>query len=147
MRRALPCSARSSARQSARPQRQPSTGAAVHELSLMQGILDSIAPVARDAGAVKVTQVRLTVGEMTQVVEEAMRFAWEALTADEPLYEGGELVLDFVKPKSHCLDCGAEFEHDRFHLLCPECGSRLTMVTEGKELHIASIEVDVPDEE
>ena len=63
------------------------------------------------------------------------------------LYEGGELVLDFVKPKSHCLDCGAEFEHDRFHLLCPECGSRLTMVTEGKELHIASIEVDVPDEE
>ena len=59
----------------------------MHELSLMQGILDSIAPVARDAGAVKVTQVRLTVGEMTQVVEEAMRFAWEALTADEPLYE------------------------------------------------------------
>ena len=56
-------------------------------------------------------------------------------------------MLDFVKPKSRCLDCGAEFEHDRFHLLCPECGSRLTMVTEGKELHIASIEVDVPDEE
>ena len=48
----------------------------MHELSLMQGILDSIAPVARDAGAVKVTQVRLTVGEMTQVVEEARRFAW-----------------------------------------------------------------------
>lgn len=119
----------------------------MHELSLMQGILDSIAPVARDAGATRVTQVRLTVGEMTQVVEEAMRFAWEALTTGEPLYEGGELVLDFVKPKSRCLDCGVEFEHDRFHLLCPECGSRLTMVTEGKELHIASIEVDVPDEE
>ena len=119
----------------------------MHELSLMQGILDSIAPVARDAGAVKVTQVRLTVGGVGGGGGEAMRFAWEALTADEPLYEGGELVLDFVKPKSHCLDCGAEFEHDRFHLLCPECGSRLTMVTEGKELHIASIEVDVPDEE
>ena len=119
----------------------------MHELSLMQGILDSIAPVARDAGATRVTQVRLTVGEMTQVVEEAMRFAWEALTADEPLYEGGELVLDFVAPKTRCLDCGAEFTHDRFHLLCPECGSRLTMVIEGKELHIASIEVDVPDEE
>ena len=119
----------------------------MHELSLMQGILDSITPVALDAGATKVTEVRLTIGEMTQVVEEAMTFAWEALTQGESLYEGGNLILEFVKPKSRCLDCGAEFEHDRFHLKCPECGSRFTMVIEGKEMHIASIEVDVPDEE
>ena len=119
----------------------------MHELSLMQGILDSITPVARENGATRVTEVKLTIGEMTQVVDEAMRFAWDALTEGEPMYEGGTLVLNYVKPKSRCLDCGTEFSHDRYHLMCPECSSRCTMVIEGKEMHIDSIEVDTPEDE
>ena len=119
----------------------------MHELSLMQGVMDSIAPVAKANGAVRITRITLTIGEMTQVVREAMEFAFEALTEDEPLYEGCEMVLNFVKPRSQCLDCGLEFEHDRFHVKCPECGSRLTMLLSGKEMHVASIEVETPDDE
>jgi hydrogenase nickel incorporation protein HypA/HybF len=116
----------------------------MHELSLMQGILDSIEPVAQENGASRVTEIALTIGEMTEVVEEAMQFAFEALTQDEDLYEGAQLTMNFVAPKSKCLDCGTEFEHDRYHLRCPECNSGATMILEGKELHIASIEVDIP---
>ena len=52
-----------------------------------------------------------------------------------------------VRPKSRCLECGAEFEHDRFHLLCPECGGFATELIAGRELQIDSIEVDIPDDE
>ena len=116
----------------------------MHELSLMQGILDSIGPVARENGADRITNITLTIGEMTEVVEEAMQFAFDALTQDEPFFDDAQLTMNFVSPKSKCLDCGTEFTHDRYHLRCPNCDSGATIITEGKELHIASIEVDIP---
>lgn len=118
----------------------------MHEFSLMQGILDSVTPVARQHGAERVCGITLDIGVMTQVVEECLTFAFDTLTEDDPLYSGAELTLNFIDPKSRCLDCGNEFEHDRFHLKCPACGSVATVVLQGKEMHIASIEVDTPDE-
>ena len=117
----------------------------MHEFSLMQGILDSVTPVALQNGATRVTSITLDIGIMTQVVDECMDFAFEALTDDDPLYKGAKLVMNFLEPKSRCLDCGAEYEHDRFHLKCPECGSSVTTLLQGKEMHIASIEVETPD--
>jgi hydrogenase nickel incorporation protein HypA/HybF len=51
-----------------------------------------------------------------------------------------------VEPSSFCLECGEEFSHDRFHRICPHCGSYETTLLTGRELEIASIEVDIPDE-
>ena len=119
----------------------------MHEISLMQGVFDSVLPVARSNGATKVTKIALTIGEMTMVVPEALDFAFEALSEDEPLLAGAELDCEFVKPRSRCLDCGAEFEHDRFHLHCPECDSGATLLIAGRELDIASIEIETPDDE
>ncbi len=119
----------------------------MHELSLIQGVLDSVAPVAKDAGATKVTGVTLNIGEMTEVVDEAMRFAWECLTQDEPLFDGAELSINYINARSKCFECGHEFEHDRFHLKCPACGSGHTLITSGREMDIASITVETPDED
>lgn len=120
---------------------------AMHELSLVQGVLDSVTPVAQKSGAERVTSVTLNIGEMTQVVDEAMRFAWDCLTQDEPFYEGAELIINYINARSRCFECGEEFEHDRFHMKCPACGSRHTVVVAGKEMDIASITVDIPDED
>lgn len=119
----------------------------MHELSLIQGVLDSVAPVAKDAGATKVTGVTLNIGEMTEVVDEAMRFAWECLTQDEPLFDGAKLSINYINARSKCFECGDEFEHDRFHLKCPACGSGHTLITSGREMDIASITVETPDED
>lgn len=118
----------------------------MHELSLVQGIFDSVVPVARENGAVKITCIRLTIGEMTMVVPEAMEFAFEALSEDDPLLGGCTLEMDFVKPRSRCLDCGEEFEHDRFHNHCTACGSATTVLVAGRELDIASMEIETPDD-
>ncbi len=119
----------------------------MHELSLIQGVLDSVAPVACDAGATKVTGVTLNIGEMTEVVDEAMSFAWDCLTQDEELFDGAELVINYINARSRCFECGGEFEHDRFHLKCPSCGSGHTIVIAGREMDIASITVETPDDD
>ncbi|WP_080801713.1 hydrogenase maturation nickel metallochaperone HypA [Arabiibacter massiliensis] len=118
----------------------------MHELGIMTGVMDAVTASAEQAGATRVLKVSLSVGEMTEAIADALEFAFEVLT-DGTLCEGAELEITMVRPKSRCLECGAEYEHDRFHMLCPECGSFATELIAGRELQIDSIEVDIPDGE
>ena len=77
-------------------------------------------------------------GIMTGVLDAVQTSARQA---------GAELDIAMVRPRSRCLECGAEYDHDRFHMLCPECGSFATELVAGRELQIDSIEVDIPDGE
>ena len=119
----------------------------MHELGIMTGVMDAVTKSAHDAGADKVLKVTLSVGEMTECIQDALEFAFEALTEDDPFVRDAELTINMIKPKSRCLECGAEFEHDRFHMFCPECDSFVTELLAGRELQIDSIEVDIPDDE
>ena len=118
----------------------------MHEMSLVAGILDSVIPTAREAGAERITKISLSVGEMTEVIEDVMVFAFEALT-EGTMAESATLDLTIIKPHSVCLECGEEFDHDRLHVICPACGSAFTQLMQGKELQVDSIEVDLPDDE
>lgn len=118
----------------------------MHEFSLIQGIIDSVLPVAREHGATKVTAIALDIGRLTEVERECMDFAFSAVTDGDPLFDGAELSMRFIEPRSKCLDCGHEFEHDRFHRSCPACGSDVTSIVAGRELNIASMEIESPDD-
>lgn len=118
----------------------------MHELGLMTGALDAVTQSAVEAGATKVLKVTLSVGEMTEAIEDCLTFAYEALTEENTLFSGSELEIHMVKPRSRCLDCGLEFDHDRFHVTCPQCGSPATQLIAGRDLRIDSIEVDIPDD-
>lgn len=117
----------------------------MHELGIMTGVMDAVEASAKQAGATRVLKVSLSVGEMTEAVADALRFAFEALS-ENTMSEGAELDITMVKPKSRCRECSAEFEHDRFNVLCTECGSFATELIAGRELQIDSIEVDIPDD-
>ena len=103
----------------------------MHELGIMTGVIEAAEKAARDSGATRLLKVNLSIGEMTEAIEDALVFAWEALTEDDPYAKGAELAINMIKPKSRCLEC------DGFatELLC------------GRELQIDSIEVDLPDDE
>ncbi|NHM14664.1 hydrogenase maturation nickel metallochaperone HypA/HybF [Xiamenia xianingshaonis] len=118
----------------------------MHELGIMTGVMESVETAARDAGATRVLEVRLTVGEMTEAIPDALEFAFEALSEQNELFDGAKLLITMVKPHSCCLACGAEFDHDRFHMFCPQCDSFALELLAGRELHIDSIEVDLPDD-
>ena len=77
---------------------------------------------------------------------EALDFAWETFRDEDPLTCGCELAVEEVHPQSECLDCGEVFEHDRFHCRCPHCGGANVRLLHGRELDIASIEIETPDD-
>lgn len=118
----------------------------MHEMSIIAGVMDSVVPSAVQAGATRVLSISLRIGDMTEVVDEALDFAFEVLT-EGTLCEGAQLKVEKVHPESVCFQCGHQFSHDRFHRSCPQCGSFETQLSKGRELEIESIEVDLPDEE
>ena len=118
----------------------------MHELGIMTGVIEAAEKAARDSGATRLLKVNLSIGEMTEAIEDALVFAWEALTEDDPYAKGAE-PLTHIELKSRCLECGAVFRADRFHMFCPECDGFATELLCGRELQIDSIEVDLPDDE
>ena len=117
----------------------------MHELGIMTGVLQAVEESAKQAGSEKVLKISLSVGVMTEAIEDALCFAFEALS-EGTMCESAELEITMIPPVSICAECGNEYEHDRFHMLCPECGSSFTQLIQGKELQIDSIEVDLPDD-
>ncbi len=110
----------------------------------MQSVLENAVQSARDANAVRVTEIRLIIGEMSEVVPDSMEFAFEALSPGT-CCEGAELKITTVSPRSRCTQCGHEFEHKRFTRSCPSCESLVTELLAGKELYIDAIEVEMPE--
>lgn len=118
----------------------------MHELGIMTGVMEAVEKSARAAGADRVLKISLSVGVMTEAIEDSLRFAFEALS-ERSMCEGAELEITMVTPRSVCNECGYEYAHDRYHVACPQCGSGLTHIIAGKELQIDSIEVNIPDED
>lgn len=119
----------------------------MHELGIVSGILDVACKTAREAGASRVVSVTVRIGDMCETVPEAMDFAWEALREEDPLTLESQMIVERVHPRSACVHCGEEFDHDRFHCRCPKCGGGQTMLLRGRELDIVSLEIETPDED
>ena len=108
----------------------------MHELGLMTGVMDAAVEAAREAGATRLLGVRVSIGEATEAVEDALVFAFEALAEADPFTQGATLDLTMIRPRSVCLECGHEFV----------CDSFATELLAGRELQIDFIEVDLPEE-
>jgi hydrogenase nickel incorporation protein HypA/HybF len=110
-------------------------------MGIMTGILESSFEAAENAGAQRITEIRITVGELTEIQEFALDFAFMSMTPGT-MAEGAKLLVTTVAPTSRCRECEHEYTHDRFEMVCPSCGSFNVEPLTGRELRIDSIEAD-----
>ena len=75
----------------------------MHELGLMTGVMDAAVEAAREAGATRLLGVKVSIGEATEAVEDALVFAFEALAEADPFTQGATLDLTMIRPRSVCL--------------------------------------------
>jgi hydrogenase nickel incorporation protein HypA/HybF len=116
----------------------------MHEMGIVSGILTASVDSAARQDAIRINEIRIRVGELTEIANDALYFAFEALTPGT-LAEGAELVVEWVPGRSKCLQCGTTFSHGRFDIECPECTSYFCELVEGRELEIESIDIDLPE--
>jgi hydrogenase nickel incorporation protein HypA/HybF len=110
----------------------------VHELSLA----DAIVEVAREhARGRRVTTVEVKIGQLRQVVPDALEFAFD-LVAEGTNVEGAALQVEHVPARLACADCEAETVVAAFPLVCGRCGSLDVSVVGGDELRVESLELE-----
>ncbi len=111
----------------------------MHELALMQGILEQVEQKVVEHALKKVTRVKLVVGKMTAALPDALRFCFSVLTEDGPC-AGAELEIEEREIVAACSDCKEEFTVRGIDFRCPRCNGRNTRVVQGNELYIDFIE-------
>jgi len=113
----------------------------MHELSLMEGMVQGIQEEALRQGFGRVCQVRLEVGRLAGVEVEALRFAFGPVT-EGTIVEGAHLEIIDVPGQGLCEACGREVEIEARFDACPACGEGFVDVTGGTELRIKDIDVE-----
>lgn len=111
----------------------------MHELSLVENIIEIILAEMLKHNLTKIESISLRIGEMRQVVPDAMHFGFECLSKDTPL-EGAKLNIEHIPTKAHCNHCNQDFIVENWLASCPSCHSNDIEIISGKELEIAEFE-------
>lgn len=113
----------------------------MHELADTEHILEVALQRARLAGAQRVTDLHLALGEFSSITEESLLFYWENLSRGTPA-EGARLHFRRVPAEWTCLDCAHTFVLDSKTAECPACqGIRIRMIR-GNESSLEGIDVE-----
>jgi hydrogenase nickel incorporation protein HypA/HybF len=114
----------------------------VHELSVVHSIVTAAEEALAGHPVQRVIQVRLRVGELSGVVEEALQFSFEIATQGTIL-DGAQLVVDHLPAMIHCRTCEKDVELAGVQSFrCPLCGELSADLRQGRELAIESLEIE-----
>ncbi len=113
----------------------------MHEVSIMAEAVRIAVESAQSAGAKRVIGLRLRVGTLSGAVPEAMQFAWDVVRHNTPA-AAAWLKIDSVVATCWCATCQTEFECRDFLSECPHCHNFSGDLRRGRELDIASVELE-----
>jgi hydrogenase nickel incorporation protein HypA/HybF len=114
----------------------------VHELSIIQALIEQVETEVEKAGqAGRVLALDLTVGRLSGVHVDALRFGFEMLSPDS-IVEGAELRIAESEALICCHTCGARQPLPEFVLRCPSCGSEQITIEGGQDLLLQTIELE-----
>jgi Zn finger protein HypA/HybF (possibly regulating hydrogenase expression) len=116
----------------------------------MSGLVSAILEELKNYKVVRVTEVVLTIGKLTNLGTEQMEFAYDIMTKDTIL-EGSKLVIEEEPIEVLCNSCSyegptknAEFgdAHGSVPVLsCPECGSAIKL-TKGQACCVKTVDIE-----
>ena len=111
----------------------------MHELMVTQSILEITQRHAQQAGASRVTDLYLVIGDLSSVIDDSVQFYWDFIS-EGTVAEGARLHFRRIATKFACQDCDQNFGPDE-GLTCPNCKSSNINVVAGQEFILEAIEV------
>lgn len=112
----------------------------MHELGLMQNIVDTVQGYVRENNVQQVIKVILEIGKISGVVPEALEFCFSVCTKGTVL-EGAQLEIQRVAALGQCKKCGKTFDLLEDDFSCPDCEGENWDLVSGRELIIKGLEV------
>ena len=113
----------------------------MHEVSIMTEAVRMAVEAAQAVGARSITGLRLRVGTLSGAVPEAMEFAWDVVRQNT-MARTATLTIETVPAACWCATCQTVFECADFFNECPCCHNVSGELRRGRELDIASVEMN-----
>lgn len=112
----------------------------MHELTITENIRDIALRHGRQAGATRITDLYLVIGEMSTIVDDSVQFYWDFVSEGTPA-EGATLHFRRIAAQLVCQTCGYRFTPGQ-GLSCPRCGSTDVRLVAGEEFFLEAIDVE-----
>lgn len=114
----------------------------MHELSLVQSLLEIVEEQARKTPFEKADSLLLSFGRLSCIDPQALQFAF-SVQARGTRAEGAILRFDIRPVTIYCLHCEKELSPPSFTGACPACGGGEVLLTGGtEEMKLIEMEVD-----
>ena len=110
----------------------------MHEVALAGSMLGIVEQAARSEGLARVSAIRVSIGRLSCVMPDALRFCFESVTRGT-VAEGARLDIDEVNGAGRCPRCERGVAMDEPYGVCPDCGVPL-VVTAGREMRVMEVE-------
>lgn len=111
----------------------------MHELAITESVLEIALRHGHAAGATRITDLHLVIGELSSVVDESVQFYWD-IVSEGSAAAGATLHFRRVPAQLVCRACGHSYS-PRQALPCPACGSEDIRVATGEEFYLEAIDV------
>ena len=112
----------------------------MHEVSIIQSMLDIAFDKAQSQGAIQIHRLRLKVGSVSGVVPEALQFAFDSCT-EGTIASNAKLEIEWINAVCYCPQCHVEFTPHDWVYICPRCDRLTHEICQGRELQLVSLEV------
>jgi hydrogenase nickel incorporation protein HypA/HybF len=116
----------------------------MHEVAIADALIEQVEQEVRRAGATgRVTRLELSIGRVSGVSVDALRFALELMAAGT-IVESARVDIRQPKALCCCSACGARSEIDDLQTRCPRCASLDVVLEGGRDMLLESIELEDP---
>jgi hydrogenase nickel incorporation protein HypA/HybF len=112
----------------------------MHELAVTESLLAIVVQSAIDNNAQKVTDIALTIGALSSIVDDSVQFYWNHISKGS-VAEEATLHFNRIPATLLCLDCSTEFTLEDELTPCPNCDSINLNVIAGDEFQVDYIEI------
>ncbi|NJM70700.1 MAG: hydrogenase maturation nickel metallochaperone HypA [Scytonema sp. RU_4_4] len=112
----------------------------MHEVGMIQNILEAAVVRAKEEGAQHIRVVQMRVGEASGVMPDSLEFAFD-VAKKGTIAEDAKLQVEKVPVICYCSNCNIEFLPTSELNECPECHQAYCEVRQGKEFELAFLEV------
>lgn len=110
----------------------------MHELSIVEALLETIVPKAEESGAKRILEVNFHIGEMSGIVPSCIH-EYFAIASKGTIAEGAKLNLKNVPAQILCSSCGYQGAPDKKNYCCPKCQSLSFRLISGREYYIDNL--------
>lgn len=115
----------------------------MHEFSIVAALLDMVATDARSHGARSVSGIVIKIGELSGVVPELFEEAFHTCKRGT-IAENAQ--LDIIRQGiTICCPCGYSGGIESLRFLCPKCGSSSIEVTDGEDMILQRLELELEE--